>query len=147
MPSDPSFFDSSVYDNSSLGHVEDSEIIDTNDKFGKLRSVRCKHPKNIIISYLNINSVRNKLRNLGTLVGNLGDILCISETKLDRSFLTSQFMLVEFKRPYRLDKTSTSEGLLTFIRNDIPSRQLTGFHFLNGIQILPIELNLKRQNG
>ena len=125
MPSDPSFFDSSIYDNSSLRHVEDPEIINTNDKFGKLRSVRRKHPKNIIISYLNINSVRNKLRNLGTLVGNLLDILCISETKLDRSFPTSQFMLAEFKRPYRLDKTSTSEGLLKFIRNDMPSRKLT----------------------
>ena len=109
-----------------------------------LRTVRCKHLKNIIISYLNINSARNKLQNLGTLIGDLVDVLCISETKLDRSFPTSQFMLAEFKRPYRLDKTSTSEGLLTFIRNDIPSRQLTGFHWPNGIQILPIELNLKK---
>ena len=91
-----------------------------------------------------IQTVRNKFASLGTLVSELVDVLSISETKIDSSFPTAQFQLVNFKKPYRLDKSSTSEGLLTFVRNDIPSRQLTDFSFPGDIQILPVELNLKK---
>ena len=110
----------------------------------KLKADRLKHPKNVVISYLNINSVRNKLDLLEPLVSGLVDVLSIAETKLDGSFPSSQFTLNEFKNPYRLDVSDTSGGLLTFVKVDIPSRLLTAFKFPNNVQILPIELNLKK---
>ena len=64
-----------------------------------LKPLRCKFPRNIIISYLNINSIRNKFDALGSFVGNLIDVLTISETKLDSSFPTAQFQINGFKAP------------------------------------------------
>ena len=72
------------------------------------------------------------------------DILCISETKIDDSFPNSQFSLSGYRNPpYRLDMSDKSGGLLTFVRKDIPSRQLS-ISLPSDIQILPIELNLRK---
>jgi len=54
---------------------------------------------------ININSIRNKLDALGTLVSDEVDVLAIAESKLDDSFPKSSFQLHNFKSPYRLDIT------------------------------------------
>ena len=101
-------------------------------------------PKNIIISYININSIRNKIKNLEILISDLVDVLTIAETKIDGSSSTPQFLLKNFKTPFRLDVSDRSGGLMTYIRADIPSRLLMEYKFPIDIQILPIELNLKK---
>ena len=101
-------------------------------------------PKNIIISYININSIRNKIKDLEILISELVDVLTIAETKIDESFPTSQFLLNNFKRPYRLDVSDKREGLMTYVRTDIPSRVVKEFRFPSDIQILAIELNVKK---
>ena len=49
------------------------------------------------------------------------EILIIAETKIDESFPTNQFLLENFKKPYRLDTSKTSGGLLVYVMQDIPS--------------------------
>ena len=49
------------------------------------------------------------------------DITLISETKLDGSFPSAQFLLDGFLKPYRLDRCSNGGGILLYIRDDIPS--------------------------
>ena len=115
------------------------------DTLCDIKRIRCKFPKNIFISYLNINSIRNKFDALGALVSSYFDILSVAETKLDSSFPNSQFNLEGFKSPYRIDISSRSGGILTFIRVDIPSRQLTDLGVPSDIQIIPIELNLGKK--
>ena len=74
-----------------------------------------------IISQLNKNSIRNKFKFLEKdICANL-DILLISETKLDDSFPSAQFLLDGFLKPYRLDRCSNGGGILLYIRDDIPS--------------------------
>ena len=92
---------------------------------------------------MNINSIRNKLSDLECLIGDFIDIICVVETKIDGSFPSSQFVLSGFKSPYRLDVTDKSGGLLTFVKSDIPSRQLSA-SLPNDVQILSIELNLRK---
>ena len=46
-----------------------------------LKRLRHSHLNNVIFSYLNINSSRNKFGNLDNLVDRNIDILCIAETK------------------------------------------------------------------
>ena len=93
---------------------------------------------------MNINSIRNKLSDLECLIGDFIDIICVAETKIDGSFPSSQFVLSGFKSPpYRLDVTDKSGGLLTFVKSDIPSRQLSA-SLPNDVQILSIELNLRK---
>ena len=48
-----------------------------------LKRLRHSHLNNVIFSYLNINSSRNKFGDLNKIVDGSNDILCIVETKLD----------------------------------------------------------------
>ena len=71
-----------------------------------LKDSQLKHPIKVCLSYSNINSVRNKLEALSEFVCTHVDFYAISETKLDSSFLTSQFNLLGFRTPYRKDVTA-----------------------------------------
>ena len=53
------------------------------------------------------------------LIQNNVDVLTVAETKLDDSFPIDQFLLNGFKRPYRLDVSCNSGGLLTYVNSDI----------------------------
>ena len=70
-----------------------------------LKRLRDSHLDNIIFSYLNISSIRNKFGDLDKIVDRNIDILCIAERKLDESFPNNQFILVGYHLPYRLDIT------------------------------------------
>ena len=108
-----------------------------------LRLLRIKHRNNVFISYLNINSIRNKLVEYSALFDNYFDIFVIAETKLDSSFPTPQFILKGYKSPYRLDISCNSGGILVYVKDSISSRRLTRCIIPIDIQIIPIELNLK----
>ena len=57
-----------------------------------LKRLRHTHFNNIIFSYLNINSIRNKFGDLDKIIYENIDILYIAETKLDGSFHNNQFV-------------------------------------------------------
>ena len=83
----------------------------TDDKVG-LEEMKSKCPDKLIMGHININSIRNKFDALSLIVRNNVDILMISETKLDDSFPTAQFLLHGFSAPYRLDRNSKDGGIL-----------------------------------
>ena len=72
------------------------------------------------------------------------DILVITETKLDDTFLTSQFLVTGFSVPYRLDQNRCRGGIMIFICDDIPSRMFTNHVFPGNIEGLFIELNFRK---
>ena len=49
---------------------------------GELKFLRSSYPKNVILSYININSIRNKLNSLEMLLNKTVDVLAISESKI-----------------------------------------------------------------
>ena len=57
-----------------------------------LKRLRHSHLNNVTFSYLNIVSIRNKLNELDKIADGNINILCIAETKLDKSFPNSQFV-------------------------------------------------------
>ena len=74
------------------------------------------------------------------------DILCISETKLDSSYPTSKFLIPGYSSPYRLDGPKVrdaSGGLLVYVNEDMPSKLLK-YKLPDDIQVLPIEINLRK---
>ena len=87
----------------------------------KLRKVNLDR---IIIGHLNINSIRNKIHHLADIVSNRIDILLITETKIDHTFPTTQFLMKSYSKPLRLDRTAFGGGLLLYIRKDIAFRNL-----------------------
>ena len=99
----------------------------------------------IIIGYININSIRNKFDGFSQIMSNKVDILIVAETKLDSSFRNGQFMINGFGKPIRLDVSSNSGGLLVYIRNGIISKQLKDLEIPNDIEVVPIEINIRKQ--
>ena len=57
----------------------------------ELRDLRIENPLNVILFYLNINSVRNKFSHLQQVISDSVAILTIADTKIDSIFLTAQF--------------------------------------------------------
>ena len=120
---------------------------DTNDdkQTNILKNARLKHPKKVCLSHININSIRNKLDSLFEFTYGLVDFLAVSETKLDSSFPTGQFNLPGFRTPYRKDLSAKSGGLLVYVNSNIPSKVLKIPDCPSDIQVIPVEINLKKQ--
>ena len=72
------------------------------------------------------------------------NILMISETKVNNSFLTAQFLLHGFSAPHRLDVKSKGGRILLYIREDIPST-LLNIKAKTGIETICIEINLRKR--
>ena len=67
-------------DNGEVVNLANSFIVSFS-KLSHLRNLRSKNAVNIIFSYLNINSIRNKFENFCELVAGNADILCICLNK------------------------------------------------------------------
>ena len=71
--------------------------------------------------------------------------LAVSETRLDSSLPTWQFNLPGFRTPYRKDLSAKSGGLLVYVNSNIPSKVLKIPDCPSDIQMIPVEINLKKQ--
>ena len=114
----------------------------------RLMEMKAQSSDKLILGHLNINSIRNKFEALKFIIGNNIDILLISETKLDDSFPSAQFLIKGFSAPYRFDRKSKGGGLLFYIRKDIPlpSKILT-YSSNCDIETLLVEINLRKESG
>ena len=98
----------------------------------------------LILGHLNINSIPNKFEVLKFMIDNNIDIFLISETKLDDSFPSAQFLIKGFSALYRFDRDSKGVGLLFYVREDIPSKILT-YSSNCDIKTYLIEINLRKR--
>ena len=64
---------------------------------------------------------------LSYMIGNKTDILMISESKLDDTFPTSQFVRGSSTEPFRLDHTRNGGGILLYAKNNIAATLLTNY--------------------
>ena len=110
-----------------------------------LKTVHLQNLKNIIFSYININSIRNIFGSLCSLISSHVDILSIAETKLDYSFPNAQFLIPIFHQPFLMDINRNSGGLLVFVRSSIPARILSNHRLPLDIQAIPFEINLRKE--
>ena len=99
----------------------------------EIKNLRLRNANKVIIGNLNINSLRNKFDQLREIVLKYVDILVITETKIDDTFLTSQFLVT--------DRNRNGGGIMIFICDGIPSRVVTKHIFPDDIEGLFIELN------
>ena len=73
------------------------------EPFSVLSNLKLKNVNKILCAPININSIRNKLDQLKSMISGTVDILIIMETKLNDSFPEAQFFLKGYSQPYRLD--------------------------------------------
>ena len=124
-----------------LNISKDHDDVDYNKHFGDyLSSLHKNNLNRLIFAHLNINSIRNKFDQLvNGIKGNI-DILMISETKLDNSFPSMQFLIEGFGPFFRSDRNSYGGGILVYVREDIPCKLIPMTNC--SIEGFFIELNL-----
>ena len=109
-------FDSSVevrHDNSidyNNNVVSNEKVIEKDSDF--LQILKVKNVNRLITGNLNINSISNKFDQLKLFVQGKIDILIVTETKLDSTFPTSQFVIDGYSEPYRFDRNRNGRGVL-----------------------------------
>ena len=81
-----------------------------------LHQVRINNQSRITFGQINTNSTRNKFEQLSYIVNNKIDILMVSETKLDDTYPTSQFLMQGYSIPFRKEQTSKGGGRLLYVR-------------------------------
>ena len=85
--------------------------------------MRTRHPNKFLVAHLNINSLKSKFLEIHELLADkVVDLLLISETKLDSSYLDSIFGVAGYKLERR-DRNQHGGGIAAFVRSDIPSRR------------------------
>ena len=134
--------------NKLLSQSIDSDKEYTDDPADILKKIKVKHLTRLIFGQLNINSIRNKFDLLKMQIKGNIDILVITESKLDRSFPSQLFFFEGYAMPYRIDRNANGGGLLIYIREDIPCRDLAKYSFSNNtpsiFEGIFLEINLRK---
>ena len=108
-----------------------------------LKDLQIKNHNRLIIGSININSLSNKFDQLKYIIGDSLDVLIILETKLDGSFPENQFLISGYCKPYRLDRNKFGGGIIIYVKENIPSRNLNKHNFSKNIEGMFIEINLR----
>ena len=128
-----------LYSNATACRVDD----DVYNLCPELFDFRSRFKFNFIFSHINLNSFRYKysfIRDI--LIKQSVDYFAISESKLDDSFTNAQFHIPDFVC-YRQDLTSSSGGLLIYVRADLPHRRLNHIEInYNGFESLCTEITI-----
>ena len=127
--------------------VTNSNLIENRDIDQVLKALRNDNTSNLNFCYLNINInlVRNKLPYLQTIINRNTDIVATAETKLDASFLSSQFILEGYYIPYCLDINNKSGGMLVYVKHPVPSRCLSCEELFASMEAIPFEINSRKE--
>ena len=73
-------------------------------------------------------------------------ILMISETKLDNRFPHTLYHLKNFSNPYRLDRNSHGDGILVYVKDNIPPNLVKLDQKFENFEVFFIKLELFRKN-
>ena len=154
-----SIYDKSIgnmQENMSESNIQDRAEIEQRENHSKMldiQSAKALRSKNIdkpFIAYLNINSLRNKICDLRSLVFDImPEVLTVSETKIDDTFPDAQFLIDGYVNPSNLrkDRNNFWGGLITYIKKGIPHRRLPKIEPTN-LEVTCIEITFgKRKWG
>ena len=109
-----------------------------------LKNQKLENTNRLILEHLNINSIVGKFDHLKVLMENNIDILVLTESKIDPSFPNAQFRIDRFSAPVRLDRNRFGGGVLIYVREDIPCKQLTKRILPDNIEGIFVEINLRK---
>ena len=77
---------------------------------------------------------------LSYMIGDKIDILMTTESKLNDTIQTSQFLIDSFTEPFRLDRTRNGDGVLLYVKNNNTATLLTSYTLPEDIEVLFVEI-------
>ena len=93
-----------------------------------LLNEKCKHSRNPLFGYLNINSLRNKCTDLKEILNLIQlDYFVVGETKLDDSFPSAQFFIDDYEIRARRDRNRNGGGLIEYVRKGLICKRIRQF--------------------
>ena len=98
--------------------------VSTSSQSNFLVNLRKKYFNHLIIGNSNINLLPNKFEDLKILVKGKVDIIVITESKLDHTFPDSSFGISGHNKTFKKDRNRNGGGMLGFIRDDLPCKEL-----------------------
>lgn len=99
---------------------------------------------NLIVGHLNVNSLRNKFEAIDLTFKHNIDVLLLTETKVDESFTDAQFKLDNYAI-LRKDRNGHGGGILLYINENIPFKVLRKYTLPDDIEVLVVEINLRKR--
>ena len=108
-----------------------------------MKKQRLDNANNTMIGHLNINSFRNKFVFIEDII-KLFDVFLVSESKLDHTFPSNQFRINGYKI-FRLDRNRFGGGLILYINENIPCKQLQEHIHLPKFEVIAIEFYQNNQ--
>ena len=115
-------------DENDLSNKYDRSIHDASlDTLPEIKNLKLRNVNNIIVENININSPPNKFEQLKELVMKHIDVLVITETKLNNSIPTSQFLVKGFHcTKNQISQVLEYHGELKKAKQILPFFQLFG---------------------
>ena len=109
-----------------------------------LKSTKLKNYNCLVVGHININGLKNKFESLQMLINGNIDIIVIIETKFDESFPSLQFAIEGYAPPFRLDRNINGGGVIIYVREDIPCRELKTHGVEKSVEGIFLEINLRK---
>ena len=135
------------------GHEMDNEIVSSREIYLNehpitiLKKIRNKNPNRPIIGHININYLYNKFEALKSLFKDKLEVLVVTETKVNESYPTGQFRIEGFVSPFRLDHDNHGGGVIIYVNEVIPCKEIPFHNRPSDIEGILVELNFKRKSG
>ena len=81
-------------------HSPALNLNENNSNWNDLGKHQIDNVNNLVVTSININSIRNKCYKFKLLVNDNGDILIVEETKIDDNFLAGQYFVEGYMPPF-----------------------------------------------
>ena len=114
------------------------------DPYKILRDLKISNINRLVVAHLNINHIIGKFDSMKEIIRDNIDILAISETKIDHSFPTSMFDINGYSLPFRCDRDANGGGVLVYVKEGIPCRELKTNPGIDNLEGIFLEINLRK---
>ena len=110
-----------------------------------LKKLKLSNVNRLIIGSININSIKGKFDAFKLWVKGNIDIIVVVESKIDESFTQQQFAIEGYHLPFRRDRNALGGGVMIFVREDIPVKEVFCDNVALNIEGIFVEINLRKK--
>ena len=123
------YLENVIFDDETCSLCNLDELCDTSSTLTKLK---LKNVNGLFIGHVNINSLPGKFDQLKVVIKNNSDILFVTD------------IIEGFSMPFRFDGNRSGGGVIVYVRDDIPIKQLTEHKLPDDIDGVFTEANLRK---